>query len=318
MIMGGVLENHSDAVFVLHGLNESASSRQIYFSLALASYVVTLLVNVTLIVTVCVEKTLHEPIYIFLCNLCINGIFGASTFYPKLLSDLLAEAHVISYAGCLTQIFAVYGYIFCEFASLTVMALDRYVAICWPLRYRAVMTPRTVARLLALTWCLPLLETACGLGLTARLPLCGRHIHKLFCTNWEVVKLSCVDTTANNMYGFALMFLHVSQAGLIVVSYAHLVHAAVRSRSVRRKFVQTCMPHLLTLLIFTGSLLFDTLFSRYGGGDQLQVLQNMLAVEFLVVPPLVNPVIYGINLQQIRWRIVHNFTQKDVAPSDSH
>ncbi|XP_054650948.1 olfactory receptor 4E1-like [Dunckerocampus dactyliophorus] len=310
------MENHSDVLFVLHGLNGSASSRQIYFSLALASYVFTLLVNVMLIVTVYVEKTLHEPIYIYLCNLCFNGILGASVFYPKLLGDLLAEAHVISYAGCLVQIFVLYCYVFCEFTSLTVMAFDRYVAICKPLQYRAVMTPQKVAQLLLLTWCFPLLETAVGTALTARLPLCGRHIRKLFCTNWEVVKLSCVDTTVNNIYGFVLMFLHVSQAGLIVVSYAHLVRASLRSRSDRRKFVQTCVPHLLTLLVFTTSLVFDTLFSRYGGG-QLHVLQNVLAVEFLVVPPLVNPVIYGIKLQQIRWGIIHNFMHKDVPPSQA-
>uniref|UniRef100_A0A3B5AUJ7 G-protein coupled receptors family 1 profile domain-containing protein n=1 Tax=Stegastes partitus TaxID=144197 RepID=A0A3B5AUJ7_9TELE len=303
------MENNTDIVFVLQGLNGSLTDRQIYFAFALMSYSFTLFVNVTLIVTVCLDKTLHEPIYIFVCNLCFNGICGASCFYPKLLHDLLADSHVITYVGCLTQMVASYSYAFCEFTSLTVMAFDRYVAICRPLQYRALMTVQKVAQLLLLTWCFSMAEAIVGITLTSRLPLCGRNIPKIFCTNWEVVKLSCTDTTVNNIYGFLLTVSHVLQTVLILVSYAHLVRAAIRSQSDRRKFVQTCLPHLVTLLIFTVSLVFDTMYSRYGGGSVMTELRNALAAEFLVVPPLINPVIYGMNLHQIRSRIVHMFIQ---------
>ncbi|XP_053176364.1 olfactory receptor 6N1-like [Scomber japonicus] len=301
------MENNSDIVFVLHGLNESMTNRQVYFTFALVSYVCTVLVNLTLILTVCVEASLHQPMYIFVCNLCLNGIGGASSFYPKLLHDLLADSHVVSYAGCLGQIFAVYSYVFCEFTSLTVMAYDRYVAICWPLQYQAVMTPQRVGKLLLLTWSFTLLESLVGIVLTARLPLCGRSIRKLFCTNWEVVKLSCTSTTLNNIYGFVLIFSHCSQTVLILVSYVHLVRASLRSRSDRRKFMQTCVPHLMTLLVFTVSSVSDTLYSRYAGSSSLQALQNLLAAEFLVVPPLINPIIYGMKLQQIRSKILPHF-----------
>ncbi|XP_072248817.1 olfactory receptor-like protein DTMT [Leuresthes tenuis] len=301
------MENNSQVVFQLQGLNDSLTNRRIYFSLALTAYLGTIFVNLTLIVTICLEKTLHQPIYIFLCNLCFNGICGASCFFPKLLHDLLADAHVITYAGCLTQMFATYSYIFCEFSTLTVMAFDRYVAVCQPLRYRALISVQRVAQLLLLTWCVSLMETTAGAILLARLPICGRHVPKLFCTNWEVVKLSCSDTAANSTYGFLILCFHVSQTGLILFSYAHLVQTALRSHSGRRKFVQTCLPHLVTLLTFTASLLFDTLFSRYGGSS-IDVVQNALAAEFLVVPPFINPIIYGMNLQQIRTRICLRFT----------
>lgn len=304
------MENKSELVFVLQGLNDSLTNRHIYFAFALMSYLFTIFVNLTLIVSVCLEKSLHEPIYIFLCNLCFNGICGASSFYPKLLHDLLADSHVITYTGCLTQIFVVYCYVFCEFTSLTVMAYDRYLAICKPLQYHTVMTMQRVAQLLLLTWSFSLLETMVGTLLTARLPLCGRHVPKIFCTNWEVVKLSCSDTTVNNIYGFVLTISHISQTGLILVSYTHLVRASLKVRADRRKFVQTCVPHLVTLLVFTVSLLFDIMYSRYGGGGTLQALKNALAAEFLVVPPLINPIIYGINLHQIRSRILQNFTHK--------
>ncbi|KAM7398741.1 hypothetical protein PAMP_018057 [Pampus punctatissimus] len=172
------------------------------------------------------------------------------------------------------------------------------------------MTAQKVAQLLLLTWCFSLLETVVGITLTARLPLCGHNIHKIFCTNWDVVKLSCSDTILNNIYGLVLVFSHILQTGLILVSYAHLVRASLRSHSSRRKFMQTCLPHLIALLVFMTSLLFDTMYSRYGGGSSLQALQNALAAEFLVVPPLINPIIYGINLQQIRSKILPNFTHK--------
>ncbi|KAM9318574.1 olfactory receptor 2G6-like [Pholidichthys leucotaenia] len=309
------MENNSEILFVLQGLNNTLTNRQIYFALALMSYLFTLFVNLTLIVTICVDKMLHEPIYIFLCSLSFNSICGASSFYPKLLHDLLADAHVITYVGCLSQMFVMYCYVFCEFTGLTVMAYDRYLAICRPLQYRALMTAQKVAKLLLLTWVFSLLESAVGITLTSRLPLCGHHIPKIFCTNWEVVKLSCSDTTINNIYGFVLLLSHMSQTGLILVSYGYLVQASVRSHTDRRKFVQTCLPHLIALLIFTTSLVFDTLYSRYGGGGGIaEVLQNILAAEFLVVPPLVNPIIYGMNLQQIRIRILHRFPIRAEIP----
>ncbi|XP_032400822.1 putative olfactory receptor 7A2 [Xiphophorus hellerii] len=289
-------------VFVLSGLNDSLTNRQIYFGLTLTSYLFTIFVNLTLILTVCLDKTLHQPMYVFMCNLFFTGICGASSFYLKLLSDLLADAHVITYAGCLTQMFISYTYIFCQLNGLTIMAYDRYLAICQPLRYWALMTGQKVALLLLLTWCLSLVETAVGLALIAILPLCSRHIARIFCTSWEVVKLSCSDTSANNLYGIMLMILHLVQVIVILVSYVHLVRSAARSQEHRRKFAQTCLPHLVSLLVFSASLLFDALYSRYGGGS-MAALQNALAAEFLVVPPIVNPIIYGMNLKQIRTRI---------------
>ncbi|XP_054884095.1 putative gustatory receptor clone PTE03 [Poeciliopsis prolifica] len=289
-------------VFVLDGLNDSLTTRQIYFGLTLTSYLFTIFVNLILILTVCLYKTLHQPMYIFMGNLCFTGICGASSFYLKLLSDFLADAHVITYTGCFTQMFVSYTYIFCQFSTLTIMAYDRYLAICQPLRYWALMTGQKVALLLLLTWCLTLVETAVGLGLISRLPLCSRHIPRIFCTSWEVVKLSCSDTSANSLYGIMVMVLHSLQVTVILVSYVQLVRSAARSQEQRKRFAQTCLPHLVSLLVFAASLLFDALYSRYGGGS-LPALQNALAAEFLVVPPIINPIIYGMNLKQIRTRI---------------
>lgn len=289
-------------------------NRRIYFTFALMSYLFTLFINLMLIVTIYLDSTLHEPVYIFLCNLCLNGICGASGFYPKMLHDLLADSQVITFTGCLTQIFVLYCYIFCDFTSLTVMAYDRYLAICKPLEYRALMTAQRVARLLVLIWCYSLLETIVGIILTARLTFCSRNIHKIICTNWEVVKLSCSDTEGNNIYGFVLTVSHLSQTVLILMSYNRLVRVSLRSLSSRKKFIQTCLPHLVVLVVFATTGLFDAMYARYGSGT-LQTAPNVLAAVFLVVPPLVNPIIYGINLQQIRSRIILKITHKAARPS---
>ncbi|KAJ3590142.1 hypothetical protein NHX12_008096 [Muraenolepis orangiensis] len=295
----------SEPVFTLHGLNDTQANRRAYFSVTLLLYSATVLSNLAVVVIVAAEESLRrQPMYALLCNLCVNSVYGASSFYPKLLHDLLADAHRISHGGCMVQIFGVYSYVFCEMTSLAVMAYDRYVAICLPLSYHLIMTRQRVGQLLLLTWGLALTEGAVGVALTGRLPLCSRHIDKMFCTNWAVVKMACSDTTANNIYGFLLISFHVSQVLLIVVSYGHIIRASVRSTAGRRKFLQTCLPHLTTLVVFTLSLLFDALFSRYGSGAGLQTLSNLMAAEFLVVPPLINPLVYGMNLQRIRSRVL--------------
>lgn len=311
MMSPGAVQNMSQLVLELQGLTQSTEGRPVFLVVALCSYLLTLLLNLTLVLTVCLDQQLHQPIYIFACNLCLNGLLGASCFYPKLLHDLLADVHLVTYDGCLTQLFTIYTYVFSQFSSLTLMAYDRYLAICRPLQYGTVMSPQKAGWLLLFVWIFSSLESLGGTLLTRRLTLCGRHLSKLFCTNWEVVKLSCSasDTTPNNIYGFVLTISHLSQTALILVSYTHLVRASLRLRSQRRKFVQTCVPHLVTLLVFTITLVFDIMYSRYGSDTQ-QVLKNILAAEFLVVPPVINPVIYGINLHQLRSKIFHRFSHR--------
>ncbi|XP_061074257.1 putative gustatory receptor clone PTE03 [Conger conger] len=304
------MENSTEIVFVLQGLNGTMTNKRAYFALTLLAYICTILVNLTLIVTVTLEKTLHEPMFIFLCNLCVNGIFGASTFYPKILVDLSSDWSVISYEACLAQMFVIYSYTFCEMTTLTVMAYDRYVAICKPLNYHSIMTPRKVMKLLLFTWLLSICESVIGMALVARLPLCGFNIEKLYCTNWAVIKLSCVDTTINNIYGYTLTFSHISQAVLILISYVNIIKASVRSQEQRNKFMQTCLPHLITLINFFIALVFDIMYARYGSRNRLHALRNFMSLEYLVVPPLLNPLIYGLKLKQIRRRIFRICSRK--------
>ncbi|XP_034148883.1 olfactory receptor 4S1-like [Esox lucius] len=270
-------------------------------------------INLTLIFLIVLEKMLHDPMYLFLCNLCVNGIIGSSSFYPKMLYDISFDSHVITYIGCLTQIFFISFYVYCESTNLTVMAYDRYVAICKPLHYHSIMTVRKVWTLLLLTWLFTCLECCIGILVTVRLPLCGVDIDKLYCANWAVVKLSCNETTLINIYSYIFTFFHICQMILILISYVKIIKVALRSQAVMRKFMQTCLPHLITLTNFVLSLFCDVMYSRYGSNTTLLALRNIMAVDFLVVPPLLNPIIYGMNLSHIRNRVRQMFNSKVVA-----
>ncbi|XP_064159256.1 putative gustatory receptor clone PTE03 [Anguilla rostrata] len=301
--------NSTEILFVLQRLNETVSSKHTYFILILV-YVFTLVANLTLIVTIISEKTLHEPMLVFVCNLCVNGVLGASMFYPKILVDISSDLSVTSYEACLGQIFVLSIYLYCEFTTLAMMAYDRYIAICKPLNYHSIITPQKVMKFLVFTWLASICESVVVSALVARLPLCGFKIEKIYCTTWAVVKLSCVDTTINNIYGYILMVFHASQAVLIVISYIHIVRACVRSPKERSKFMQTCLPHLIALTNFFIALGFDLMYTRYGPTDRLQALRNFMSLDYLIVPPLLNPLIYGLRLNQIRRRIFRTCSKK--------
>uniref|UniRef100_A0AAY5KUC7 G-protein coupled receptors family 1 profile domain-containing protein n=1 Tax=Esox lucius TaxID=8010 RepID=A0AAY5KUC7_ESOLU len=283
--MTTLFNSSQEIVFVLHGLNVTQTNRHIYFVFFLILYLVTICINLTLIFTIVLEKMFHDPMYLFLCNLCINGIIG---------------------------IFFIYFYVHCEFTHLTVMAYDRYVAICKPLHYHCIMTVRKVWTLILLSWLLSWLDCSIGMVLLARLPLCSVDIDRLYCSNWAVVKLSCVDTTIDNIHSYFYIFYHFFQAIFILISYVNIVKASLRSVVQRRKFMQTCLPHLITLINLTISLLFDVMYARYGSKTSLLALRNIMSVEFLVVPPLVNPIIYGMNLREIRYKVVQMLNCKVV------
>lgn len=120
-------------MFSLSGLNVTMETRYVFFSLTTLVYHVILLCNIIVILCIVFDKQLHEPMYIFLCNLCINALYGTAGFYPKFMYDLLTQFHEISYVGCLIQVFIIYSSALCDASTLTVMAYDRYVAICKPL-----------------------------------------------------------------------------------------------------------------------------------------------------------------------------------------
>ncbi|XP_070289958.1 olfactory receptor 4M1-like [Salvelinus sp. IW2-2015] len=194
------MENSTQVkLFYLFGLQETFINKSVYFTLSLITYLLIITVNLTLIITIIQEKGLHEPMYIFLCSLCVNGLYGTAGFYPKLLLDLQSDVQVISYGGCFTQAYVIYTSVMCELSTLTVMSYDRYVAICRPLLYHTIVTSLTVRKLLLFSWCYPLFIALIALSLAVRIPLCGSRIDKIFCDIPSILKHACLPITINQM-----------------------------------------------------------------------------------------------------------------------
>ncbi|TKS67432.1 Olfactory receptor 4Q2 olfactory receptor OR14-21 [Collichthys lucidus] len=290
-------------VFTLSGLRGTTNYRVTLFVLTLLCYCVIWLVNVTIIVTIILDKRLYEPMYIFLCNLCINGLYGTTGFYPKFLIDLLSTTHVISYAGCLLQGFVLHSSVSADVSMLVLMAYDRYVAICQPLVYHSVMTTQRVCVFIFFSWLIPLYLVFMSSITTARLRLCGSHIPKIYCINYLVGKLACTPSIGNVIIPAFNYSFYSGHFIFIIWSYVYLVKTSQTSKESRSKFMQTCLPHLICLIILLFSLCFDLLYMRFGS-QVSQSLQNFMAMEFLLVPPIINPLIYGFKLTQIRNKIL--------------
>uniref|UniRef100_A0A8C2FAL4 G-protein coupled receptors family 1 profile domain-containing protein n=1 Tax=Cyprinus carpio TaxID=7962 RepID=A0A8C2FAL4_CYPCA len=282
---------------------ETKSYRHVYFICFLALYLLILSINIRLAMVIIMEKALHEPMYIFLCHLCINGVYGASGFYPKFLSDLIFDSYVISSHMCTLQTFVIYSSLLSEFTILTVMSYDRYVAICKPLEYHSKLTKNTCMKLIMFSWFVPNSLTVASVLLSKLRPFCKYHIDKLYCDNWSIVKLSCASSFVNNVFGYAITVIFLSFIGFIIVSYIKLISACKASFENRRKFWQTCLPHIFSLINFTIAMLFDVMYSRYGENDISESLRNFLALELVIVPPVFNPLIYGLNIRAVRTRV---------------
>lgn len=299
--------NNSSSIllFSLSGVSVTVTYRVTLFLLTLLCYCTILVVNVSLILTIILDKNLHEPMYICLCNLCINGLYGTAGFYPKFVSDLLSDIHLISYAGCLLQIYVIYSYAMVDYSILALMAYDRYVAICRPLQYHSVISVQRIAALVSFSWLVPLCAEALMISLTSTLKLCGSHIQKLYCENWSIIKLACSLTAANNIIGLFFISFYFGHVLFIVWSYVWLVKTALKSKEGRKKFTQTCVPHLLCLLNASAALLFDLMYARYGSTSMAQSVKNFMAIQFLIIPPIINPIIYGLILTKVRSRMIY-------------
>ncbi|XP_062258999.1 olfactory receptor 11H6-like [Platichthys flesus] len=304
-----MMENASViTIFYLSGLSETMNYRSVLFFLSLLCYCVILLVNITLIVTIILDKNLHEPMYILLCAFCMNGLYGSTGFFPKFLWDLLSPVHVISYSGCFLQALVLYSFVCSDLSFLAVMAYDRYVAICRPLQYHSIMSKQRVMKLVCFSWFTPFCIIGINICLTSRLKLCSPYIASLFCVNWVIVALACFPaaTMVNNIVAYITILIYVFHGVCIVWSYIYLIGICFSSLENRAKFMQTCVPHLFSLITFLFTVLFDIMNIRYGSKKLPQSLKNFIAMEVLVIPPLMNPLIYGFKLSKIRNKFLGN------------
>ncbi|XP_030255754.1 olfactory receptor 11A1-like [Sparus aurata] len=288
--------------FTLSAYFDTGLLKYLYFMIVMCLYILIVCANVFLIVVICMNRSLHEPMYMFLCSLFVNELYGSSGLFPFLLTQILSDIHTVSASLCFLQIFCVYSYVCVQFSTLAVMSYDRYLAICSPLQYNTHMTSGKVVLLIAVTWLPSFVAVSMTTYLSASLQLCGNTIHEVYCVNYSIVKLACSDTRVNNIYGLIVSAFFIF-GPLIVILYTYMRILKVcfsGSKQTRQKAVTTCTPHLASLLNFSFGVCFEILQSRFDMKAVDSVLHIVLSLYFLTCQPLFNPVMYGLNMSNIR------------------
>ncbi|XP_063350492.1 olfactory receptor 10J5-like [Pelmatolapia mariae] len=288
--------------FILGAYFDAGPTKYLFFLLLLCLYSLIICTNVLLIVVICVNRSLHEPMYMFLCSLFVNELYGSTGLFPFLLLQILSDVHTVSAPLCFLQIFSLYSYGSVEFYNLAIMSYDRYLAICCPLQYNTRMTSNTVSVLVAVSWIYALLLVAVTVSLSSPLQLCGNIINKVYCDNYAIVKLACSDTTLNNIYGLiSTAFTIFLPLTLIFFTYMRILKVCFSgSKQTRQKAVSTCTPHLASLLNFSFGASFEILQSRFNMNTVPNILRILISLYWLICQPLFNPVLYGLKMSKIR------------------
>uniref|UniRef100_A0A8D0D6E6 Odorant receptor, family E, subfamily 127, member 1 n=1 Tax=Sander lucioperca TaxID=283035 RepID=A0A8D0D6E6_SANLU len=293
----------------LGGHVEVHKYRFLYFGIMFAVYILIILSNSTIVF--CLEKSLHQPMYIFICCLSFNSLYGSAGFFPRFLTDILSDTHLISRPLCFIQMYVIYTYASFELSLLGIMAYDRFVAICQPLHYHSKMTFKMVTHLVIFAVLYPAFAMGFMWYLTDRLPLCGNKLNRLFCSNWPVVLLSCVDTTLNNIVAqFLTMTTIFIPLFFVLYTYLRILIVCRRSSSeFRGKALQTCLPHIVTFMTYSFSLFCELSLTRFEADKMNPIITVVLSLEYLMIPPINNPLVYGLNLPQIKG-VIFRFLKK--------
>ncbi|XP_004453804.2 olfactory receptor 8S1-like [Dasypus novemcinctus] len=295
-----VTGNHSTILeFILLGLSADPHVQALFFVLFLGIYFLTLMGNLLMLMVVRVDPHLHTPMYFFLSQLSFLDFCFSTATVPKLLENLLSQRKTISVGGCLAQVFFVYESGGTEACLLSVMAYDRYVAICHPLLYGQMMNNQLCKGLVWGSWGLGFLGAVINIFPAINLDFCGdRLIPHYSCDLPSLFPLSCSDTSTSFMVLLCSGLLHgIGTCFLIVYSYTLIVSTilSISSSSGRSKAFSTCSSHLIVVLLFYGSG-----FLHYLLPDSGSPLQLIFSVQYSVITPLVNPLIYSLKNNEVK------------------
>ena len=287
--------------FLLLGLPIKSEHQNLFYALFLAMYVTTTLGNLLILVLICLDPHLHTPMYLFLSNLSFSDLCFSSVTMPKLLQNMQSQDPSIPYAGCLTQMYFFLFFGDLESFLLVAMAYDRYVAICFPLHYTAIMGPRLCLSLLVLSWVLTTFHAMLHTLLMARLHFCEDNvIAHFFCDMSALLKLSCSDTRVNELVIFITGgLILVIPFLLIITSYARIVSSTLKVPSARgiRKAFSTCGSHLTVVSLFYGTVIGLYLCPS---ANNSTVKETVMAMMYTVVTPMLNPFIYSLRNRDMK------------------
>ncbi|XP_057569784.1 olfactory receptor-like protein DTMT [Hippopotamus amphibius kiboko] len=299
--------------FLLLGLPIEPDQRDLFSALFLAMYVTTVLGNLLIMVLICLDPHLHTPMYLFLSNLSFSDLCFSSVTIPKLLQNMRSHVPSIPYAGCLAQMYFFLLFADLESFLLVAMAYDRYVAICFPLHYTTIMSPKLCLLLVVLSWVLTTFISLLHTLLTARLSFCDENvIPHFFCDMSALLKLACSDIQINEMVIFILGGLVIIVPFLLIFSsYARIMCSILKVPSARgiRKAFSTCGSHLSMVSLFYGMIIGLYLCPS---ANNSSVKETVMAVMYTVVTPMLNPFIYSLRNQDIKGALGRVFSKRTI------
>ncbi|XP_064359723.1 olfactory receptor 14C36-like, partial [Dromaius novaehollandiae] len=287
--------------FLLLDFADRRELQLLHFLLFLGIYLAALLGNSLIITAVACDHHLHTPMYFFLLNLSLLDLGFISTTVPKSMANSLWDTTAISYTACAAQVFFFVFLISAEYCLLTVMAYDRFIAICKPLHYRTLMGSRACVRMAAAAWASGFLYSVLHTGNTFAIPLCqGNTMDQFFCEIPQLLKLSCSDVYLREV---GLIVVSICLASVcfifIVLSYVHIFTAVLRipSEQGRHKAFSMCLPHLAVVSLFVSTVMFAYLKPPSLSSPALDLVMSIL---YSVVPPAVNPLIYSMRNKELK------------------
>ncbi|KAB0343505.1 hypothetical protein FD754_020431 [Muntiacus muntjak] len=285
----------------LLGFQVDSALESFLFGLFSLFYTLTLLGNAVILGLICLDSRLHTPMYFFLSQLAIIDISYASNSVPTMLANLVSQKRTMSFVPCIMQTFLYLAFAHTECLILVVMSYDRYVAICRPLHYTVIMSWRVCSVSAITSWVLSSLLALVHVGLLLRLPFCGPHeINQFFCEILSVLKLACADTRLNQAVIFAASVLVlVGPLGLVLLSYARILAAILRTRSGegRGKAFSTCSSHLCVVGLFFGSAIVTYMAPKSRHPEEQQ---KVLSLFYSLFNPMLNPLIYSLRNKEVK------------------
>nr|XP_012998741.1 LOW QUALITY PROTEIN: olfactory receptor 13A1-like [Cavia porcellus] len=298
------MANHNQTLvteFVLEGFSEHPGLRLFLLGSLLSLNAVALTGNVVIIALVSFTKGLQSPMYFFLCNLASMDIICTSSVLPKVLVGLASAENTISFQGCMAQLFFLIWSLSSELLLLTVMAYDRYVAICFPLHYSSRMSPHLCVALAMAVWGICALNALVHTGLMTQLSFCGpRVITHFFCEIPPLLLLSCSPTHMNSiMTLLADAFYGCLNFLLTLLSYGCIVSSVLQMRSAegRRKAFSTCSSHLIVVSVFYSSVFCSYISPASSYSPERNKVSGVL---YSTLSPALNPLIYTLRNQEVR------------------
>ncbi|XP_039341786.1 olfactory receptor 52N2-like [Mauremys reevesii] len=301
------------STFILLGI-PGLEAAHIWISIPFCTmYAIAILGNFTILFIVKREPSLHVPMYYFLCMLAITDLVLSTSSMPKMLSIFWFNSREIDFSACLTQMYFIHCFSAMESGILVAMALDRYVAICHPLRHSTILTNPVVAKI-------GLAVVLRGIMLILPYPFLVRHwtycrtniIPHSYCEHMAVVQLACADIRVSSYYGLFVIFLLTAlDVFSIAVSYTQILRAifSIPTKDAQLKTFGTCSSHLCVILTSYIPGLFSFFTHRFGHNVPLH-FHILIANVYLLLPPMLNPIIYGVRTKQIWNRVLRLFTHQ--------